>query len=109
MARFIRKNKKNIGLSPDALIFRGQKKVDQVLLRIIDFDSNNLTEDDVKTVKEISEFQYKNTVTWLNVDGLHKTSIMQEITTSFNLDTLVWQKYLIQMQDQELSSMTIAP
>ena len=94
MARFIKKKKKEIGLAPDALIFRGQKKTDQVLLRVIDFDANNLTEDDVKTVKEISEFQHKNTVTWLNVDGLHNTIIMQEITTSFNLDTLVMAEVL---------------
>ena len=74
MTRFIKKNKKEIGLAPDELIFRGQKKTDQVLLRIIDFDSNNLTEDDVKTVKEVSEFQHKDTVTWINVDGLHNRS-----------------------------------
>ena len=94
MARFIKKNKQEIGLSPDELIFRGQKKVEQVLLRIIDFDSKNLTEDDVKTVKEISQFQHKNTVTWINVDGLHNTSIMQEITLAFNLDTLVMAEVL---------------
>ncbi len=94
MARFIKKNKQEIGLSPDELIFRGQKKVEQVLLRIIDFDSENLTEDDVKTVKEISQFQHKNTVTWINVDGLHNTSIMQEITSAFNIDTLVMAEVL---------------
>ena len=94
MTRFIKKKKQEIGLSPDALIFRGQKKVDKVLLRLIDFDSNNLTEDDVKTVKEISEFQHKNTVTWINVDGLHNMTIMQEITSAFNLDTLVMAEVL---------------
>ncbi|SHI33762.1 magnesium/cobalt transporter CorA [Algibacter luteus] len=94
MTRFIKKNKQHIGLPPDELIFRGQKKIDQVLLRIIDFDSTNLTEDYVKTVKEISEFQHKNTVTWINVDGLHNTSIMEEITSAFNLDTLVMAEVL---------------
>ena len=89
MTRFIKKNKKEIGLSPDDLIFRGEKKADQISLRIIDFDAKNLTENDAKTVKEISDFQHKETVTWINVDGLHNTSIMQEITTGFKLDTLV--------------------
>ncbi|MHA7059514.1 magnesium/cobalt transporter CorA [Aquimarina sp. M1] len=94
MTRFVKKSKQEIGLAPDELIFRGQKKTDQVLLRIIDFDSNNLTENDVKTVKEVSAFQHKDTVTWINVDGLHNTSIMQEITTAFNLDTLVMAEVL---------------
>ena len=94
MTRFLKKYKHEIGLPPDELIFRGRKKTDQVLLRIIDFDADNLTEDDVKTVKEISKYQHKNTVTWINVDGLHNTSIMQEITTAFNLDTLVMAEVL---------------
>lgn len=94
MAKFIKKNRQEIGLAPDELIFRGQKKTNQVILRIIDFDSNNLREDDIKTVKEVSLFQHKNTVTWINVDGLHNTAIMQEITTAFNLDTLVMAEVL---------------
>ena len=94
MTRFLKKNKHEIGLSPDELVFRGQKKTDRVSLRIIDFDSKNLTEDDVKTVKEVSEYQHKNSVTWINVDGLHNTLIMQEITAAFNLDTLVMAEVL---------------
>lgn len=94
MTRFLKKSKHEIGLSPDDLIFRGQKKIDQVLLRIIDFDSQNLKEDAVKTVREVSEFQHRNTVTWINVDGLHNTEIMEEITTAFNLDTLVMAEVL---------------
>ena len=94
MTRFIKKHKQDIGLAPDELVFRGQQKIEQVILRIIDFDSENLTEDDVKTVKEISEFQHSNTVTWINVDGLHNTTIMQEITSAFNLDTLVMAEVL---------------
>ena len=94
MTSYIKKKKEDIGLSPDDLIFRGEKKIDQVLLRIIDFDATNLTEDFVKTVREVSEFQHKNTVTWMNVDGLHNTAIMQEISTTFDLDSLVMAEVL---------------
>lgn len=94
MTRFIKKNRQEIGLAPDELIFRGQKKAEQVILRIIDFDTKNFTENDLQTVKGISQFQEKNTVTWLNVDGLHNTEIMQEITSSLNLDTLVMAEVL---------------
>lgn len=89
MTRFIQKKKEEIGLAPDELIFRGEQKVDEVLLRIIDFDANNLTEDAINSIKEASKFQHKDTVTWLNIDGLHDTQIMEEITSAFNLDTLV--------------------
>ncbi len=53
MARFIKKPKDEIGISPDELFFRGEKKVDEVALGIIDFDANNVTEDTIKTVQQV--------------------------------------------------------
>jgi len=94
MTRFIKKDKQEIGRSPDELIFRGKKKIDQVLLRIIDFDSNHLTEDLIATVKEVSKYKDENTVTWLNIDGLHNLTIMEEISAAFNFDSLVMAEVL---------------
>lgn len=89
MARFIKKQKQEIGLSPDDLLFRGEKKIENVLLRIIDFDADNLEENAIKTVKEALKYQEKDTVTWLNVDGLHNAAIMREIGKGFNLENLI--------------------
>ena len=94
MTRFIKKQKQEIGRSPDELIFRGEKKMDQVLLRIIDFDANNLNEDFIATVKEISKYKEEDTVTWLNIDGLHNLTIMEQITAAFNFDSLVMAEVL---------------
>ncbi len=89
MARFIKKHKQEIGLPPDEWYFRGNKKIDEVLLRVIDFDPNNLEENAVKTVKEVLKYQDKDTVTWFNVDGLHNIEVMEEIVKGFQLDKLV--------------------
>jgi magnesium transporter len=89
LGRFVKKRKEDIGLSPDDISFRGTQKMDTVLLRIIDFDANDLEENAVKKVNEVLEYQKKPTVTWFNVDGLHKTSIMEEIARGFQFDNLV--------------------
>lgn len=89
MPRFIKKKKHEIGLSPDDLLFRGKKKINEVFLRIIDFDENTLEEDALKIVKDVLKYVEKDTVTWLNVDGLHNAAIMKEIAETFDLDTLV--------------------
>lgn len=89
MARFVKKGRQEIGLSPDDLTFRGRQKVNEVLLRIIDFDENSLEEDAVKMVRDVMKYKEKDTVTWLNVDGLHNSAIMREIAETFDLDTLV--------------------
>lgn len=89
MTRFIKKKKQDIGLGPDELIFRGSKRTDQVSLRIIDFDANNLNENSIESVKETSKYVDDKTVTWLNIDGLHNMAIMEEVSTTFNFDKLV--------------------
>jgi len=89
MARFVTKHKDEIGLAPDTLVFRGHKKIDFVKLRVIDFDSNNMEENDLVTVKEVLKFKNTDTVTWLNIDGLHNIDIMNEISQKFALDPIV--------------------
>jgi len=89
MARFLNKSKKEIGISPDQLLFRGEKKVNEILLRIIDFDANNLKEETIKSISDSVKYQEKDTVTWLNIDGLHSTEIMETIASEFNFDHLI--------------------
>jgi magnesium transporter len=89
MARLLKKLKHEIGISPDELLFRGEIKVNEVLLRLIDFDSNNLEEKTIKSISETAKYQTEDTVTWLNVDGLHNTKIMEAIASEFNFDHLI--------------------
>ena len=89
MTKFVKKQKQEIGLSPDDLLFRGKQKADTVLLRVIDFDSNSLEENALETVQEVLKYQKKPTVTWFNIDGLHNKTIIEEIAKGFQLENLV--------------------
>jgi magnesium transporter len=89
MARFIKKQQKEIGASPDELIFIGKKKVEKTDLRIIDYDKNNLEEIRINSVKEALIYQETNTTTWFNVDGIDKTDIMQQIAEGFQFDHFI--------------------
>lgn len=89
MARFTRKNKDEIGRAPDELFFRGEKKVENVRLRVIDFDSNQFEEVRILKTKEVIKYREKPSVTWFNVDGLHNQEAMQNIAMSFQLDKIV--------------------
>jgi magnesium transporter len=89
MARFIKKKKEEIGLAPDDLLFRGKPKIEKVQLRIIDFDTTHLVENEVEKVKDVLSYQHKNSVTWFNIDGLHNTSMMEEVAKGFHLEQLI--------------------
>lgn len=89
MARFVKKHKKEIGISPDELWFRGEQKIENALLRIIDYDANNLEESKINSVKELVKYQKKDSVTWFNIDGIHNIELMEEIADVFKLDKII--------------------
>ena len=89
MARFINKSQTEIVESPFELRFRGSKKSDKILMRVLDFDAENLTERKLKEFKEISQYMETDTVTWLNVDGLHDPKLIEQIGEVFELDRMI--------------------
>ena len=89
MSRIVKKRKEDIGLSSEDISFRGEQKMDKTLLRLIDFDVENLEEIVVENINTLLEHQKKPTVTWFNVDGLHDTKVIEDIGEGFNFDKLV--------------------
>jgi magnesium transporter len=89
MARFIKTKKETIGLSPDAIHFRGEKKSDHTKLSIINFNSEDLQEYEATTVQEIAALIDETKTSWFNIDGLHDEKIMHELALEFNIDTLI--------------------
>lgn len=89
MSRFVKKRKEEIGLSPDDISFRGEQKMDNVLLRMIDYNSEKIQEKIIDNVTLVLKNQKKPTVTWFNIDGLHDTKVIEDISVGFNFDKLV--------------------
>jgi magnesium transporter len=89
MARFVNKLKNDIGRAPDSLVFYGNKKVEKVDFQLFDYNQDTLIEKQLTQVAEIQEFIIKDTVTWLNVYGVHNPAIMEEIAQAFDLDKTI--------------------
>lgn len=89
MARFVTKKKEHIGLAPDDISFRGEKKMDEVVLRLVDYDAEHLKENKITAVTDILGYRKKSTVTWFNIDGLHDSEVIEAIAEGFEFDHLV--------------------
>ena len=57
MARFVKKRKEDIGLAPDDISFRGEQKMDKVLLRLVDYNTNDLREEVIDKIATVLERQ----------------------------------------------------
>lgn len=88
MSRFLKNNEKIIGQIPGEAIFIGDKKIDEVRLTVFDYDSENLRETSLSSVKELIAFKDSQTVTWINIYGLHDVNLIKEIGDIFNIHAL---------------------
>ncbi len=89
MSRYLKTSKDEIGLSPQELVFRGQRKVDEILLRIMDFNESKVEEILIKSATDLQEYLNNESVTWFNVDGLHDLDLIQDIGAALQLDQLL--------------------
>jgi len=85
MSRIVKKKKEDIGLSPYALVFRGQNKVEKTIYRVIESNSSEVNEFNIKTLDELKALKNKKVLSWLNVDGLHESKNMEDIASIFKI------------------------
>ena len=82
-------SKQKTGLPPGKLVYIGDQKDAPVHISVIDYDSDHFEERTFTNPEEC--FRYKNTLTrtWINVDGIHQTAVVEKIGKHFGISTLV--------------------
>ena len=88
MARFFKDRRANRGMAPGSLVFIGEKKADDLRIRVIDYDAAKLDEGVLEEIRRGAEYKETKTVTWINVDGLHEPGVIREIGATFGLHPL---------------------
>jgi magnesium transporter len=94
MAKLIKKRSRKAGLPPGTLVHIGEKKTGEVKIALIDYDEAKFQESEVKTVEECFPFREKPTVTWINVEGVHRVELVEKLGNCFGLHPLVLEDIL---------------
>lgn len=89
MSKNYKQHKKEIGLSPQELVFRGDQKIDQTSLHIINFDEKDVHEQQIIEINEIEPYLTTESITWLNINGLHDLNLLKNIGEKCNLSNLM--------------------
>ena len=89
MRKFIKRVSHKSGLPPGTLVHVGTKKVEKTEITVIDYDLGNFEEKKLKTVEECFSYKDKQTVTWINLDGVYQLDVIEKIGKHFNLHPLV--------------------
>jgi len=73
------------GLPSGALVYVGEKRDEPVTISLMNYNAEDLIEKDLQTVEECFEFVDKPEVTWINVNGIHDTDVIEKIGKAFKL------------------------
>ena len=77
------------GLPPGSPVHVGEKMAERVRITLLDYDANNyeFTEEDAP--EACFPYKDKTSVTWINIDGLHEVSIIEQIGAHFGIHSLI--------------------
>ncbi|HOW43468.1 MAG TPA: magnesium/cobalt transporter CorA [Candidatus Omnitrophota bacterium] len=93
MSKLIKKSRLT-GQPPETLLYEGKAKSEQVRITIIDYDEKDFTEQEARSVEECIPFRNKQSVTWINVDGVHRIDVLEKLTACYLIHHLVLEDIL---------------
>ena len=80
---------KKPGLSPGTLVYVGEKREEDIKISVTDYDPDHLEEKEVQTFDECTIYKDKETVTWINVSGIHDMSAIESLGKRFDFHPLL--------------------
>ncbi len=89
VARFLKNREATRGQAPGDLVFVGDKKMDRIAVHVIDYTDDHLVERSLDDIREAEAFRDSESVTWINVNGLHDSEPIRSIGTAYGLHPLV--------------------
>lgn len=89
MPELIKKRSRKAGLPPGSLIHIGDKKKEEVKITVIDYDEGNFQGKVIAEIQECFTFKDKPSVTWINVDGIHKVEIPEKLGECYGFHPLI--------------------
>jgi magnesium transporter len=82
------------GLPPGSLVFNGKKPDEKASINLISFNETNYIESEYTEISDCINNTSPGRTNWININGLHNTTILQEIGNNFNIHNLVLEDVL---------------
>jgi magnesium transporter len=90
----MKERSKKQGLPPGTPVYVGKPPSGPVRITVFDYDADHLVEQPVDSVGQCLPLKDTETVTWINVDGVHDVGVVQALGEGFGLHPLVQEDIL---------------
>lgn len=94
MARFLNNREKATGEIPGSLIHLGTQRIEKTRLRFMDFTPDKLIELELEKLEDCLLYLKENTVSWLNIYGLHDAELIRKLGELFDIHPLLLEDML---------------
>jgi magnesium transporter len=81
-------------MAPGSLVHVGVRRIDKASISVIEYDENGTRSIDVDDPGDLAYFRDSVKISWVNIDGLHNTSLLGAIGEVFGLHPLVLEDML---------------
>jgi magnesium transporter len=86
---YVRSRADKVGQAPGEVTFVGEAPAEPPRLSVIDYDAQALTASQPEDARALHPLRDRPTTTWINLDGLHDTDLIEKIGDHFGLHPLV--------------------
>lgn len=77
------------GLPPGTLRYVGEAKQGPVLISVIDYNEEHVTERNGVDIQETYDYKENGRISWINIDGVHDVKVIKTLGLYFNIHPLL--------------------
>lgn len=85
---------KKAGLPPGTLMHLGDQKVQEIKITVIDYNQTDISEKICQTPEESFPYKKKDSISWINIYGLHDIDVISKIGDYYGLHKLLLEDIL---------------
>ena len=83
------KASRKTGLAPGTVVYVGKKAGKDLFIDVFDYNKDYLDEKKLKNIEEVISFENKDTITWININGLNHVKEIEKLGKDFMLHPLI--------------------
>jgi magnesium transporter len=92
--KLLKKRGKKIGAAPGTLVHVGEKSNAPARIQVIDYDQGHLEQREYPDADSCLPLRESETISWINVEGLHQIKVIETLGQGFGLHPLVLEDIL---------------
>lgn len=88
MPRLTKDYQRKVGKPPGTLVHLGGKTSETIAIDLMDYTLDDFEERTIERIEEAFPYRDKDSITWINIDGVHDTELIKKVGNEFNIHPL---------------------